>query len=488
VPDLVRFVDVDRPVGQVFDAWSRIEDLPEILPGVASVRRLDERSSHWVVVVARERREFGAVVIDQLPDARISWQSRSGTPQHEGAVIFRPLDPGRTRVSVELSWEPGGLFDRIGQRLGLVARQVQKDLDAFKRHVETSPPVEGDRAAIGIDAGAGTASTPADGVVDAAAASFDDGRGRTADSPTEIPPRGWMDILKRAFAQVKSDNVPVVAGGVAFYIFLSLVPALLAVILVYGLVADPNDVRRQLSEYLTALPTDARDLILRQLQAVTQQEAGGLGVGLVASVLAAIYSASKGMQGLIAALNVAYDEEETRKFVKLRLTTLGLTLAVIVGGAAGVGGMALLGSVAEDLGTAGGITLTILRWPLLAAFLIFGLAALYRYAPDRDRAKWRWVTPGAIVATVLWVIGSVAFSIYANVAGKFQETYGALGQVAVLLLWLLLSAYSIILGAELDAEAERQTTRDSTKGPRSPLGQRDAYAADTVAPAPTAKR
>ncbi|HZB71356.1 MAG TPA: YhjD/YihY/BrkB family envelope integrity protein [Acidimicrobiales bacterium] len=412
MPDLVRSVDVDRPVSQVFDAWSRIEDLPRILPGVASVRLLDERSSHWVVVVAR---------------------------------------------------------------------QVDKDLDAFKRHVESSPPVEGHRAAIGIDAGAGTADTPADHVVDAAAASFDDGRGRTADSPTEIPPKGWQDVLKRTFAQVKSDNVPVVAGGVAFYVFLSLIPALLAVILVYGLVADPEDVREQITDYVTALPTDARSFLLGQLERITEQDTQGLGVGLVASVVAAIYSASKGMQGLIAALNVAYDEEETRKFVKLRLTTFGLTLAVIVAGAVGIGGMAILGGVAEDLGTAGGIALTVLRWPLLAAFLILGLAALYRYAPDRDRAKWRWVTPGAAVATVLWVLGSVAFSIYANVAGNFSESYGALSGVAVMLLWLLLSAYVIILGAEFDAEMERQTARDSTKGPRRPLGQRAAYAADTVA-------
>jgi membrane protein len=481
VPDLVCSVDVDRPVGQVFDAWSRIEDLPGILPGVASVRALDERSSHWVVVVAHERREFGAIVIDQLPDARISWQSRSGTPEHEGAVTFRPLEPDRTRLTAELSWKPGGLFDRIGHRLGLVARQVQRDLEAFKRHVESSPPADGNRAAIGVDAGAGSASTPADEVVDAAAASFDDGRGRTADSPTDIPATGWVDILKRTFKQVRSDNVPVVAGGVAFYVFLALVPALLAVILVYGLVADPDDVRRQVSEYLTAVPTDARDLILAQLRAVTRQDTGGLGVGLVASVVAAIYSASKGMQGLIAALNVAYDEEETRKFVKLRLTTLGLTLAVIVGAAVGVGGMALLGTVAENLGSVGDVALSVLRWPLLALFLILGLAALYRYAPDRDRAKWRWVTPGAVLATVLWVLGSWAFSFYIRISGDFTEAYGTLGSVAVLLLWLLLSAYVIILGAELDAEAERQTARDSTAGPRRPLGRRDAYAADTVA-------
>jgi membrane protein len=481
VPDLGRFVDVDRPVRQVFDAWSRIEDLPRILPGVVSVRALDERSSHWVVVVARERREFGAVIVDQLPDVRLSWESRSGTPKHQGAVVFRPLSEDRTRITVELSWRPGGLFDRVGQRLGLVGRQVEKDLRAFKRHVESSAPVEGNRATIGLDAGAGTATTPADGVVDAAAASFDEDRGRTADSPTDIPARGWRDILKRTFAQVKSDNVPVVAGGVAFYIFLALVPALLAVILVYGLVADPRDVSRQIGDYLNALPTDARDLILKQLKLVTEQDTGGLGVGLVASVFAAIYSASKGMQGLIAALNVAYDEEETRKFVKLRLTTLGLTLAVIVGAALGVGGMALLGSLASDLGTAGEVALTVLRWPLLAAVLVLGLAALYRYAPDRDPARWRWVTPGAILATVLWVLGSVAFSIYTSVAGNFNKTYGTLGTVAVLLLWLLLSAYVIILGAEFDSEAERQTARDSTTGPRAPLGQRDAYAADTVA-------
>lgn len=290
-----------------------------------------------------------------------------------------------------------------------------------------------------------------------------------------------MDILKRTFAEVKSDNVPVVAGGVAFYVFLSIVPALLAVILVYGLVADPRDVGQQINDYITALPREAQRTILDQLRDITRQDSGGLGIGLVISVVAALYSASKGMQGLIAALNVAYEEEETRKFVKLRATTLALTLAVIVAGAIGIGGMVALGALAQGLGKGGEVALSILRWPLLAGFLMFGLAALYRYAPDRDRARWRWVTPGAILATVLWVLGSVAFSVYARVAGSFTETYGALANVVVLLLWLLLSAYVIILGAEFDSETERQTARDSTTGPQRPLGRRDAYAADTVA-------
>ncbi|MBA2624653.1 MAG: YihY family inner membrane protein [Acidimicrobiia bacterium] len=477
---LVRSTDVARPLRQVYDAWSRLEDLPAILPGVASVRRLDERSTHWVVAIAREQREFGATIVEQVPDTRIVWESRGGTPDHEGAVSFRPLAGDRTRVTVELTWQPAGLFDRIGDRLGLVGRRVEGDLDAFRRHVEASGPAEGDRTTIGHGSDPGH-SDAAEGVVDAAAALVDDHRGRTADSPLEVPVRGWVEIVKRTVRQVKSDNVPVVAAGVAFYVFLALIPALLAVILIYGIVADPADVQRQLDDSLGALPREAQQLVRTQLTEVTEQEETGLGLGLAVSVVAAVLSASRGISGLIVALNVAYDEEETRKFVRLRLITYGLTLAVAVGAAAGTGAMVVVANVAERLGRGGEIALVVLRWPILGAFVALGLAALYRYAPDRDRAQWRWVTPGAVVATVLWLLGSVGFSIYVRVAGSFTETYGTLAGTVLLLLWLFVTAYIVVFGAELDSEAERQTARDSTAGPRKPLGQRRAYAADTVA-------
>lgn len=453
--------DVARPLPAVWDAWSRYEQFPRYMPGVVSVRVSDERSSEWVVIVGRERRRFDAVVTDSSPQGHLAWAS-TGRPAHEGVVQLRALDGGGTRVTVVVTWEPEGLFDKVGDRLGFVRREVERSLDAFRAHVE------------GATAPAAASAPPRD-----------NGRGLTADRPTEIPPRGWLDVVKRTVKQLKSDNVPIIAAGVAFYWFLALLPALAAVISVYGIVADPNDVARQLDSFLGALPRDAADFIRSQVEEITGSSTGGLGIGVAVSVLAALWSASKGMQALVTALNVAYDEEETRRFLKLRGLALALTLGLTAAAAVLVGGMAVLGSVAEDLGTGGDIAVTVLRWPVLAAVLVLLLAALYRYAPDRDRPRWRWVTPGAGTAVALWVAGSVLFSVYVNNFGSYNETYGTLAAIVVLLLWLYLSAYVIVLGAELDAEAERQTAEDTTVGPSRPLGARDAYAADTVASTPS---
>ena len=486
VRTIVGSVDVDVAPAEAWSRWADIESFPGFMEAVAAVRRLDDRSSHWVVVVNGERREFGAVITEQVPGNRFVWES-AGPPPHQGMVSFRPLAGGRTRVTVHLDWEPAGLFDRLGDRLGLVRRQLGCELEAFALRLgsRAGPPTE-DRPAAGrgaIGAFAGAPTSPADTVVDAArAGAVDDGRGRTADSPTEIPKRGWLDILKRTVAQLKADNIPIVAAGVAFFVFLALVPALLAVASVYGLVADPADVGEQLGPSLTALPADARELILTQLRDITRQPEAGLGIGLAVSLVAALLSASKGMVSLVAALNIAYDEDETRTFLRLRALAVAVTLAMTVAAGAGVGGMVLAGNVAEHLGPAGEVALSILRWPVLGTLVVLGLAALYRYAPARDNPRWRWVTPGALVATVLWLVGSVGFSVYASVFGDYQKTYGGLSAVVVLLLWLYVTAYIIVFGAELDAETERQTARDSTVGSTKPLGQRRAYAADTVGP------
>jgi membrane protein len=440
---IVRSVDLDVPPRTAAACWTHIESFPQFMGAVRDVRRLDERSSHWVVIVAHERREFGAVVTEVVPDARIAWESR-GPTRHHGAVSFLPLDGGRTRVTVELNWEPEGLFDRVGDRLGLVRRQVGRDLDAFRRYVLSGA----DRGQLPVE------SEGAD----------DRGRGGEADGPAQIPLRGWVDVVKRTVAELRADNISVVAAGVAFYVFLALVPALVAVVSVYGLAADPADVRDQLASYLSALPTDARRLVLGQIRDITGQGEAGLGIGLAFSVAAALFSASKGVVSLISALNIAYDEQETRTLLRLRALALVVTLAMTVVAAAAVGGMVAVANVAERFGSAGEVTLTILRWLGLGALVVLGLGALYRYAPDRPDAPWRRVTPGAVVATMLWLIGSILFSIYASAFGDFQRTYGSLYAVAALLLWLFLSAYVIVLGAELDAEAERQPVSDSPVG------------------------
>ena len=208
-----------------------------------------------------------------------------------------------------------------------------------------------------------------------------------------------------------------------------------------------------------------------QLEGVTEASGTGLGIGLAVGVALALWSASAGIVNLIAALNRVYDENETRKFLKLRGTALALTLGGVVFVAAGI----LVITVLPEGGPA-----SLVRWPILAAGFIFGLGVLYRVAPDRQDAQWRWVTPGAVMATVLWVLVSVAFSIYTSNFGKYNETYGALGAIVVTMLWLQLTALAVLLGAELNAEMEHQTRKDTTTGPAKPMGERGATMADTV--------
>jgi membrane protein len=307
--------------------------------------------------------------------------------------------------------------------------------------------------------------------------------GGQAQSPTQIPPRGWGDVVKRAFKESGADNVSVLAGGVAFFAFLALFPALIAALTLYGLIADPALVTQQIDSVASALPAPTRDLISTQLTTLTESSNGALTTGLIVSLLAALWGASSGTNSLVAAINVAYDEHETRGFVKLRVTALALTLGAIafmlVAVALIAGVPVLLDYVGLD--TLGRVVAQIVRWVLLVGMFMTGLAVLYRVAPDRQAPRFRWVSPGSVVATVLWILGSIAFSLYVSFFGNYGATYGALTGVIVLMLWLYLTSYIVLLGAEINAESERQTTKDTTKGKEVPMGRRRAAAADEVA-------
>ncbi len=305
--------------------------------------------------------------------------------------------------------------------------------------------------------------------------------GREADGPTDLHARGWIAVLRRSAQQMKSDNLPILAAGVAFWFFLALVPTIVAVINVYGIVANPADVSKLVSKFDQALPRDLVRFMNEQLKSITRTSNSKLGLGLAFAVVAALWSASKGMRTLIEAINAAYDEEENRSFIKIRLLALAFTGAGVI---VGVGGMFVIGlgpRLASHLGPAGTVVSIVLGWPIVLAAAVLGLGVLYRYGPARKEARWQWVTPGAIVATVLWLLGSALFAVYANGASSFNETYGSLGAIAIVQLWLLITAFAVLLGAEINGEAERQTRRDTTDGDPAPLGERGAYAADTVA-------
>jgi len=280
--------------------------------------------------------------------------------------------------------------------------------------------------------------------------------------------------------------VPMLAGGVAFFAFLAVFPALIAALTLYGLLADPAQVAQQVQNIAAALPRSAQPLLTEQLTSVTQSSGGALTAGLVISLLAALWSASSGTGNLITAVNLAYDEKESRGFVKLRVTALGLTLGGIVFVLLTLTLVAVVPVALDNLGlgVVGRVVAQVVRWVLLVGVVVVGLAVVYRVAPDRASPRFRWVSAGALVATVLWIIGSVAFSLYVNFFGNYNKTYGALAGVIVLMLWLFLTTYIVLLGAEINAESERQTVRDTTHGEPQPMGRRRAEAADSLAEQP----
>jgi membrane protein len=314
-----------------------------------------------------------------------------------------------------------------------------------------------------------------------------DAAGREAQRPSEIPARGWFSILKRVKAEVKEDNVSLLAAGVAFYAFLAIFPAIIAVVTVYGMVADPEQVESQVGEFAKSLPAGADELLIGQLTNVVNAPQQSLSIGLAISLLALLWSVSSGVQGLVKSLNVIYDEQETRGFVKLRGLSLLLTLGAIVVAVIALALIAVFPNFVESLGLgqAGALAASIARWVFLAALVLVAVDVLYRLAPDRASPRWRWLSLGAVVALVLWLLGSIGFSWYVDNFSNYNQTYGALAAVIILLLWLFLSAFAVLLGAEFDAETERQTARDTTTGPERPLGERDAEVADTVGESPS---
>ncbi len=313
--------------------------------------------------------------------------------------------------------------------------------------------------------------------------------GMHAEKPTQIPARGWKQIVRRAWAEHNADNMPIIAGGVAFFAFLAIFPALIATISIYGLVASPETVAQQVEDLSAQLPDSAADLIGEQLTAITQNSGGALSISLAISVLGALWSASGGTGNVITAINLAYDEVETRSFVKRKALALGLTLGAIVFVLITFTLVAVVPAILDalPLGIVGTVLAQVVRWTLLLGVFAGSLAVLYRVAPDRDAPRMRWVSLGAVVVTLIWALVSVGFSFYVGNFGSYDKTYGTIAGVIVLMLWLYLTCYLVLLGAEINSEAEHQTAHDTTEGEPVPMGQRNATMADTLPdpPVPT---
>jgi membrane protein len=308
------------------------------------------------------------------------------------------------------------------------------------------------------------------------------GRGREATTPTEIPVRGWKDILWRVYEEFGQDRVMSVAAGVTYYALLALFPAIAALVSIYGLFADPATIQEHLNALSGVLPSGALDVIREQVTRIASKGEGTLGISFVVGLLISLWSANAGMKAIFDALNIVYDEEERRGIVALNLQSLGFTLGAIAFMLLALAGIVILPIVLDFVGLGAALEwlLTIARWPLLLTVIVLGLAVLYRYGPSRDRAEWTWVTPGSLIAAIVWVIVSMLFSFYVANFGSYNETYGSLGAIIGFMTWIWISSVVVLVGAEINAEVEHQTAHDTTEGPEQPMGARGAQMADTV--------
>ena len=284
-------------------------------------------------------------------------------------------------------------------------------------------------------------------------------RARKAEAPWQITARGWTNILYRVWKDTGKKNLSLVAGGVTYYLLLALFPALAALVSVYGLVADPADMAKSVQSLSGMLPPSTVTLIGTGLRQLVSASSRSLGLGAVIGIGIAIWSSVRGMTGMMTALNIAYAQPERRGFIRFNVTALMLTVVVIAGGLialALVVGLPLALNGAGARGPARWVGLVV-EWPLLIVFVMAIVALIYRYGPDRSEPEWKWASPGVIVATILWIAGSILFTVYVYHFGSYNKTYGSLSALLVLLTWMWLSAYAVLFGAEINGEAERQT-------------------------------
>jgi membrane protein len=312
------------------------------------------------------------------------------------------------------------------------------------------------------------------------AARRDDGRGRSAEMPSEIPARGWKDILLRVYRGISDDRILQNAAAVTFYALLALFPAIAALVSIYGLFADTGSIAKQLDSVAGLMPGGAIEVIRDQLTRLTSQGSATLGVSFIISLGVSLWSANGGIKAMFDALNTVYEENEERSFIRLNAQSLLFTVVMILLMVVAIVCVVALPVVLKYLPDFIATVVNIARWPIIALLMAVALACIYRYGPSRNEARWRWISWGSAFAAIVWLAGSAVFSYYAANFGNFNKTYGSLGAVIGFMLWIWLSVIVILLGGKLNAETEHQTARDSTDGGGKPLGQRGATMADTV--------
>lgn len=310
--------------------------------------------------------------------------------------------------------------------------------------------------------------------------------GRDARRPYHIPLRGWWQVFHRVWTESARDNLSVVAAGCAFFALFALFPALSALVAIYALTADPATIEQRFGMLAELLPAQAYEVVIQQIHRIVEASGQTLGWSLAVSLALAFWSATSGTQALFSALNIAYEEPERRSLLQFYFSSFVFTLAGILGGVLMLLAIVYVPILFAFTGYSHAFELfvRIARWPFLALVTLCLLAMLYRYGPCRRTAKWHWVSMGSLFATMVWLITSAAFSYYVSNFAHYDRFYGSLGAVIILLLWLYISFYIVLLGAEINAELELQTAIDTTAGPPRPIGERGAFVADHVAGGP----
>ena len=308
------------------------------------------------------------------------------------------------------------------------------------------------------------------------------GRGRDAEAPTEIPMRGWKDILWRLYRSISEDRILLTAAGASFYMLLALVPTLTAFVSIYGLFNDRAGVLNHVELLSGIVPPGALEILRDQLTRLTGESNDRLGLTLLFSLAIALWSASAGVKAMFDAMNIAYHETERRSFLVFNGTALLFTFCGALAALLVVTVVIVMPLIISFLPWGKGLEWTVRVAAYIAMLLVIsgGLAALYRWGPSRADARWRWITPGAMLSVVTLGMSSIIFSWYVSNFTNDNAAYGSLGAVIGLMTWLWISVTLVIIGAELNSEIEHQTARDSTTGPELPLGERGAYVADNV--------
>ena len=292
-----------------------------------------------------------------------------------------------------------------------------------------------------------------------------------------------MDIVWRVFESFQADRVMLVAAGVTFYALLALFPATAAVVSLYGLFTDATTITKHLGLLSGFLPEGALEVIGDQVKRLTAQGQGTLGFTFVGTLALSLWGANAATKAIFDALNIIYKEREKRSFIQLTLRSLVFTLGGMVLVLLAIGAVVAVPVAFKVIGVPDGSTaslLSLLRWPLLYAAILLALASLYRFGPSREHPQWRWVTWGSAIAAGIWIAGSSLLSWYVANFGNYNATYGSLGAIIGFLVWIWLSTIVVLAGAEINAEAEHQTAKDTTDGHRKPIGTRGARMADEV--------